>query len=229
MTTAEECWQERLAEARIRVGSGLEPELLAERYDAETEDEIEQLTTQATKEMIRGGHTVLTLDDLDEAEEKLEGAGFEVATDGGQNPSDPEWAFRSAVALDYIQDAQREWNSLSPEECHGSMEMARWVLEDAEFDELTDHDFYDESLQPSSGTELSDSGVAAANGLVCQNFDVHDEEVKMVSGPYDGVQCPECGRMAGGSPPLDIPYVDEPGTPAAQSDTDADRNGGESA
>ncbi len=80
--------------------------------------------------------------------------------------------------------------------------------------------------QLASDIELSDSGVAAPGGLVCQNFDVHDEEVKMVSGPYDGVQCPECGRMAGGGPPLDIPYVDEPGTPAAQSNTDTDRSEG---
>lgn len=82
----------------------------------------------------------------------------------------------------------------------------------------------------SSGTGQRDSGVAAAGGLVCQNFEEHpDEEVKMQSGPFDGVMCPECGRMAGGGPPLDIPYVDEPGTPAAQSGTDTDRNGGDQA
>ena len=69
---------------------------------------------------------------------------------------------------------------------------------------------------PDGGTELRDSGVAAVGGLVCQNFPAHDKEVKMVSGPYEGVICPECGRAAGGGSPLEIPYVDEcnlqPGT-----------------
>ncbi|MDF9748398.1 hypothetical protein [Natrinema salsiterrestre] len=79
-----EHWQERLTEARVPIGDGLEPELLADRYDVETAAEIEELTTQATKEMIRGDHTLLVLDDLDAAEEKLEDAGdYEVATNGG--------------------------------------------------------------------------------------------------------------------------------------------------
>lgn len=63
----------------------------------------------------------------------------------------------------------------------------------------------------------TDNGVGA-KALYCQNFEVHpDKEPKMQPGPFDGVQCPKCGRMAGGGAPLDIPYVDEPGTPAAQS------------
>lgn len=83
--TVEELWQERLAEARMETGRGLQPEALAERYDAETEEEIKELTNQATKECIRGGHSIITLDDLDLAEEKLEEAGnYEIVTDGGQ-------------------------------------------------------------------------------------------------------------------------------------------------
>ncbi|UHQ96421.1 hypothetical protein [Natrinema halophilum] len=81
--TVEERWQKRLTEARVQISDGLQPELLAKRYGAETTDEIAELTQQATKEMIRGGHTLLTLDDLDVAEEKLEESGYEVATDGG--------------------------------------------------------------------------------------------------------------------------------------------------
>jgi len=70
------------------------------------------------------------------------------------------------------------------------------------------------SRQESGGV---DRGVGAKR-LYCQNFEVHpDEEPKMESGAYDGVMCPECGRMAGGGAPLDIPYVDEPGTPASSS------------
>lgn len=76
------------------------------------------------------------------------------------------------------------------------------------------------SEQCTDATEQRDAGVAAVGGLVCQNFEVHPgEEVTMVSGAFEGVQCPECGRMAGGGPPLDISYVDEPGTPAAKSST----------
>jgi len=56
---------------------------------------------------------------------------------------------------------------------------------------------------------MKDAGVAAVGGLVCQNFEEHDEEIKMQDGPYTGVMCPECGRMAGGGSPLDIPYVDD--------------------
>jgi len=56
---------------------------------------------------------------------------------------------------------------------------------------------------------LPDCGVAPAAGLVCQNFEAHDEEITMVSGPHAGVRCPECGRMAGG-PDEEIPYIDPP-------------------
>lgn len=56
--------------------------------------------------------------------------------------------------------------------------------------------------------EPQDHGVASIGGLVCQNFEEHDEEVKMQSGPYDGLICPECGRAAGG-PDTEIPYIDE--------------------
>lgn len=63
-----------------------------------------------------------------------------------------------------------------------------------------------------------DHGVAA-DTLYCQNLAEHDQEVEMVSGPYDGVRCPECGRMAGGGDPLDIPYVDD--TPS----TDIEKRG----
>jgi hypothetical protein len=57
---------------------------------------------------------------------------------------------------------------------------------------------------------IDDWGVGAKGGLVCQNYAEHDgrEEVEMTDGPYDGVMCPECGRMAGGDG-LEIPYVDE--------------------
>lgn len=81
-----------------------------------------------------------------------------------------------------------------------------------------------ERNEPDGGSEQKDLGVSAAGGLVCQNFSVHPgDEVKMVPGPYDGVQCPKCGRFAGGGPPLDIPYVDEHGTPAAQSNDENDQ------
>lgn len=84
MTGVEERWQERLAEARMEIGRGLEPERLAERYDAETDAEIRELTNQAVKEVIRADRSMVTLDDLDRAEEKLEDAGdYEVVTDGG--------------------------------------------------------------------------------------------------------------------------------------------------
>jgi hypothetical protein len=60
-------------------------------------------------------------------------------------------------------------------------------------------------------TDGTDRGVAAEN-FYCQNFEEHpDKEPKMRSGPFDGVMCPECGRMAGGGPPLDIPFVDGEG------------------
>lgn len=60
-----------------------------------------------------------------------------------------------------------------------------------------------------SGQLTEDLGVAV-KGHVCQNFEAHpDEEVKMRSGPYVGVVCPECGRAAGGGDgALDVPYVD---------------------
>lgn len=77
-------WRERLDESRVQIGRGLEPELLADRYDATSREEISELTIQATREMLRGDHQTLTLDDLDAAEEKLEDADPELLTDGGQ-------------------------------------------------------------------------------------------------------------------------------------------------
>lgn len=53
-----------------------------------------------------------------------------------------------------------------------------------------------------------DYGVSAVGGYVCQNFRAHDEEVEMVSGPFDGVICPECGRATGG-PDFDVPFTDD--------------------
>jgi len=89
VTTVEEHWQERLAEARIEVSRGLKPKRLAERYDAKTEAEIQKLTNQAVKGAIRADGSMVTLDDLDTAEEKLEEAGdYEVATDGGFHSGD---------------------------------------------------------------------------------------------------------------------------------------------
>ncbi|MFB1066480.1 hypothetical protein [Natrinema sp. H-ect4] len=86
--TVEELWQERLTEARLGIGRGLQPKALAERYGAETKAEIKELTIQATKECLRGGHSTITLDDLDLAEEKLESANNEVVTDGGRPVGD---------------------------------------------------------------------------------------------------------------------------------------------
>lgn len=61
--------------------------------------------------------------------------------------------------------------------------------------------------------KLTDDLGVAVKGHVCQNFEAHpDEEVKMRSGPYVGVICPECGRAAGGGDgALDVPYVDPEG------------------
>jgi hypothetical protein len=78
----------------------------------------------------------------------------------------------------------------------------------------------------SGGTEQRDLGVAAVGGLVCQNFEAHpNEEVKMQSGPNEGVRCPECGRMAGGGPPLNIPFVDEFTRNAREVNADTDQRG----
>ncbi|GAA1280316.1 hypothetical protein GCM10009646_79210 [Streptomyces aureus] len=85
----EERWQERLTEVRTKVSSAVKPETLAERYDAETREEIEELTNQAMREMMRVGGGMITLNDLDAAEEKLDDAGdHEVATDGGHSAGD---------------------------------------------------------------------------------------------------------------------------------------------
>lgn len=54
-----------------------------------------------------------------------------------------------------------------------------------------------------------DHGVAS-KGFVCQNLEEHPTEVLMLSGPHDGVVCPECGRTAGG-PDMEIPYTDPRG------------------
>lgn len=69
---------------------------------------------------------------------------------------------------------------------------------------------------------LPDAGVAAKDGYLCQNFPEHPgEEVKMKGGPFEGVMCPECGRMAGHSdepiPYIDPPY-DETGLPSDADD-----------
>lgn len=103
-----ELWEERLAEARVQVGRGLEPERLAERYDAGTREAIEQLTIQATKEVIRGSYSKLTLDDLDAAAEELAGGDHEIVTDGGTDqPSDD--TDRGVPPEDYeLWDEERE-------------------------------------------------------------------------------------------------------------------------
>lgn len=91
MSSVEERWQERLTESRAKMSSAIKPGVLAERYDAETEAEIREPTNQAVKEMIRADGGMVTLDDLDKAEEKLDEAGdFELATDGGQVETDHE-------------------------------------------------------------------------------------------------------------------------------------------
>lgn len=55
---------------------------------------------------------------------------------------------------------------------------------------------------------MQDCGVASTGGFVCQNFTEHNEEVEMHSGPFDGVRCPECGRMTG-RVGFDLLYTDE--------------------
>ncbi len=55
---------------------------------------------------------------------------------------------REAVALDYIRDGQQNWDELDNEERHGSLEMARWVLEDASRDDLEGHIWSDPTLEP---------------------------------------------------------------------------------
>lgn len=84
MTTVEERWQERLTAARAKMSSAIKPETMAERYSAETAEEIRKLTNEGVREMVRGDNGLLTLGDLDKAEEKLDEAGdYELATDGG--------------------------------------------------------------------------------------------------------------------------------------------------
>ncbi|QCC57337.1 hypothetical protein [Natrinema thermotolerans] len=94
-------WHEALVEVHAKSGHH-DPKYLADRYSAETPDEVGQLVDQAGKEVIRSGNDKLTLDDLDRAEEKLEGAGdHEVATDGGvdQSLTDTEWEFQEGETL----------------------------------------------------------------------------------------------------------------------------------
>lgn len=57
------------------------------------------------------------------------------------------FSLRDAVALDYIKDGMRHWNELDWEERHGSLEMARWALEDATTDDLERHLFNDDSVK----------------------------------------------------------------------------------
>lgn len=94
MTDAEQLWRDRLdGVTSVRLGRGLDPDRLADRYDAATRAEIHDLTNQAFKEVIRGGNSVMTLDDLDVAAEKLDALGdHEVVTDGGQPVEDTEQA-----------------------------------------------------------------------------------------------------------------------------------------
>ena len=86
-----ERWQERLAEARIGIGRGLEPDRLADRYDVESAEQIAQLTNRATVRAINNGYSTITLDDLDAAAEVLDIDTREVATDGGQSAGGTEW------------------------------------------------------------------------------------------------------------------------------------------
>lgn len=73
-----------------------------------------------------------------------------------------------------------------------------------------------------SGQLDTDFGVAPAGGYICQNFAEHpDEEVKMQDGPFVGVACPKCGRMAGHPDDRGIPYSDPPHEFADHSDTDS--------
>lgn len=69
--TVENRWQERLAEARIGISHGIDPDVLADRYDVETVAEIEALTKRATREALGNSHSTLTLDDLDAAAQCL--------------------------------------------------------------------------------------------------------------------------------------------------------------
>lgn len=88
----------------------------------------------------------------------------------------------------------------------------------------------EESLELGLSRELDEGGIAivdepdlgvAATGYVCQNFPAHPgEEIDMISGPYNGVACPECGRHAGG-PDDEIPFSDEGLSPSEELDAEA--------
>ncbi|ELY83447.1 hypothetical protein C486_02258 [Natrinema gari JCM 14663] len=98
----------------MEIGRGLEPDRLAERYDAKTEAEIQELTNQAVKEAIRADGSMVTLDDLDKAAEKLEDAGdYEVATDGGTVEDGTEqWDSCPARTVDSL-TGMLGWNSVA--------------------------------------------------------------------------------------------------------------------
>ncbi|EMA30173.1 hypothetical protein [Halobiforma nitratireducens] len=93
-------WQERLTEARFETAADLAPERLADRYDATTRDEIEQLTNEATRVAIGKGYSTLTLEDLDDAVGRLEESDPEVMTDGGQSVGSTEHEQRFAFWLE---------------------------------------------------------------------------------------------------------------------------------
>ena len=72
MSNSIELWEARLEQASVYLGRGIDASTLADRYDVATAEEIEELTNQAVREMIRAGYGQLTLADLDAAAERME-------------------------------------------------------------------------------------------------------------------------------------------------------------
>ena len=72
MSNVVDLWRARLDEATVQLGRGIDASTLADRYDVATAADIEALTNQAVREMIRADYAELTLDDFDAAAKRLE-------------------------------------------------------------------------------------------------------------------------------------------------------------
>lgn len=80
----EERWQKVLVEIRVKPSHGLKPDRLANRYDVEALEEIEQLTKRAKLELeLNTDYGELTLDEMDKAAERMGVQIRKAVTDGG--------------------------------------------------------------------------------------------------------------------------------------------------
>lgn len=71
MSDVEALWADRLAEATARIGPGIDPAVLADRYDVDDRDAIATLSNEALQEAFDSGWGELRLEHFDRAADRL--------------------------------------------------------------------------------------------------------------------------------------------------------------